>query len=247
MTQDEMMKKVRQQLSLELNCTLGDLCKDSEEIIFTELANHPKRRPFEHDDRHMELLTMGGPVVLSAPSGILDILRPQLLGKRREEVFCKPFVNGHSLYYLPALKHFPQLSPVDGYQFELIEQDRIPGLYSFPEFHNALMYDVNHLRPDVLVTLARKDEQIVGIAGASLDCADLWQIGIDVVEEARGQGLGAYLVNWLSHEILNRGYIPYYGTSSSNLASQRTAQNAGYFPAWMCAYHCLPDRIKEDT
>ena len=65
----------------------------------------------------------------------------------------------------------------------------------------------------------------------------MWQIGMDILPEYRNNGLAAYLVNWLTLEILNREVVPYYGTASSNIASQRVAHRAGYLPAWMCAYH----------
>jgi predicted GNAT family acetyltransferase len=87
-----------------------------------------------------------------------------------------------------------------------------------------------------LVALAEYEGQIVGMAGASADCALMWQVGMDVLPEHRHHGLGAYLVNWLTLEILKRDYVPYYGTSSSNLASQRVAHRAGFSPAWVSTY-----------
>jgi predicted GNAT family acetyltransferase len=74
------------------------------------------------------------------------------------------------------------------------------------------------------------------MAGASNDCAMMWQIGMDVLPGYRNKGLAAYLVNWLTLEVINRGYIPYYGTAASNIASQRVAHRAGYCPAWVCSY-----------
>jgi predicted GNAT family acetyltransferase len=87
-----------------------------------------------------------------------------------------------------------------------------------------------------MATLAKKDGRIVGIAGASDDCAKMWQVGVDVLPEFRNFGLAAHLVNRLTLEILKRGFIPYYGTSESHIASQRVAHRAGYYPAWICAY-----------
>jgi len=85
------------------------------------------------------------------------------------------------------------------------------------------------------------------MAGASKDCAMMWQVGMDVLPNYRNYGLAAYLVNWLTLDILKRGYVPYYGTAVSNIASQCVAHRAGYSPAWVCAYkgkfdglECLP-------
>jgi len=132
-----------------------------------------------------------------------------------------------------------QIKPLDspgGFTYEIIEQKDIPPLYQFEGFRNALGYDINHPRPDMLAVLAKKGGDIVGIAGASDDCAKMWQVGMDVLPEYRNNGIAAYLVNRLTLEIMKRGFVPYYGTASSNIASQRVAHRAGFYPAWCCAY-----------
>lgn len=179
---------------------------------------------------------MGRSIVVSATPGILGIVKPLLDGKFRDDAFSLPFVYGHSLYYLPDLARIKPLASPDGFAYELVEQDDIPALYQYEGFRNAVQYDTNHPRPDVLVTLAKKDGYIVGMAGASNDCARMWQIGMDVLPAYRHHGLAAYLVNRLTLEVLERGYLPYYGTASSNIASQRVAHRVGYYPAWVCAY-----------
>lgn len=92
----------------------------------------------------------------------------------------------------------------------------------------------------MLVTLAKYKGEVVGIASASDDCKTMWQIGVDVLLPYRGNGLAAVLVNMLTLEILNRGYIPYYSTDCSNVISQHVAVRAGYIPAWS---HCFRTRI----
>lgn len=44
---------------------------------------------------------------------------------------------------------------------------------------------------------------------------------------------GTKLVQLLKNETLNRGAIPFYGTSLSNLHSWNIAINAGFYPAWV--------------
>jgi len=182
------------------------------------------------------MLSMGKPIIVSASLDVLNIVKPLLDGKDRDEAFSMPFVYGHSLYYLPDLARIKPIVSPDGFVYEMVEQRDIPALYQFEGFHNAVQYDVNHPRPDVLATLAKKDGHIIGMAGASNDCAMMWQVGMDVLPEYRNFGLAAYLVSWLTFEILKRGYVPYYGTASSNIASQRVAHRVGYYPAWVCAY-----------
>ena len=236
MTKHEMLHIVKSQLATDMNCYLDDLNYDTDSFIFTLTRNNPGRRPFPRSEQHFEMLSMGMSIVVSASRDILDIVEPLLSGKSRDEAFSMPFVYGHSLYYLPDLAHIEQLNQPDGFTYELIERSDIPALYQFEGFHNALGYDVNHLRPDVLAVIAKKDNRIAGVAGSSADCARMWQVGMDVLPEFRNCGLAAYLVNRLTLEIFKRGFVPYYGTSESNIASQRVAHRAGYFPAWICVY-----------
>ena len=236
MTMHEIMNIVQSQLATDLNCTSSDLNVEKDSVFFTEARDNPGRRPFPRYKQHFEMLSMGKTMVVSASPDILEIVEPLLNGKDRDEAFSMPFVYGQSLYYLPDLAQIKPLTSPDGFTYEMVEQDDIPVLYQNEGFRNAVQYDVNHPRPDILVTLAEKDGIIVGMAGASNDCAMMWQVGMDVLPENRYFGLAAYLVNWLTLEILNRGYVPYYGTSSTNIAFQRVAHRAGYYPAWVCAY-----------
>lgn len=64
----------------------------------------------------------------------------------------------------------------------------------------------------------------------------LCQIGIDVLPQYRGKGIGTNLVTLLKQELLNRGKIPYYGTAVSHINSKNVAINAGFFPAWAEVY-----------
>lgn len=86
--------------------------------------------------------------------------------------------------------------------------------------------------PDMLGVAALQDGQILGMAGASADSPCLWQIGINVMPEARGQGIASLLVSLLRNDVLSAGRLPYYGTSISHLESQRVALRAGFLPAW---------------
>ena len=86
--------------------------------------------------------------------------------------------------------------------------------------------------PDMLGVAAAKDGVILGMAGASADSPLMWQIGINVLPEARGQGVAAMLVSLLRNDVLQEGRLPYYGTSISHLESQRVALRAGFLPAW---------------
>jgi len=237
MTENEMLRVVQAQLATDLNCLPADLNGEKDGFVFVEARENPGRRLFPRGDSHFDMLTMGKSIVVSATPEILEIAKAWLSGKSRDAAFSMPFVNGHSMYYLPDLGHLTAIAPPpEGFVFETFEKDALPALYRIEGFRNAMSYDIRHPRPDVLATVARRGGRVAGIAGASDDCAMMWQVGIDVLSEYRNRGLAAFLVNRLTLDILERGYIPYYGTSSANVASQRVAHRAGYRPAWVCAY-----------
>jgi predicted GNAT family acetyltransferase len=77
---------------------------------------------------------------------------------------------------------------------------------------------------------------IVGIAGAKADRELMWQIGVDVVEAARGGGIGRALVSRLTERILDSGRIAYYSTTVSNIRSRAVALSLSYWPAWTELY-----------
>ena len=247
MTTQEMLNIIRSQLTTDLNCTPDDLNGETDSFVFTEVRNNPGRRPFPRGERHFEMYSMGTSVVVSASPDILEIVKPLLEGKTRDEAFNMSFVEGQGINFLPDLARITPINPPDGFDYETVERDEIPALYRHEGFHYALQYDEDHPRPDVLAVTAKKDGSIIGIAGASDDCAKIWQIGVNVLPGFRNYGLAKYLVNRLTLDILKRGYVPHYATATSNIISQRVAFYAGYYPSYVCAYkgrfegmECMP-------
>ena len=83
---------------------------------------------------------------------------------------------------------------------------------------------------------AYKDGRLLGMAGATSDSDRMWQIGINVMPEAEGLGIGTMLVATIKNEILDKNRLPFYGTAMSHIASQRVALGAGFVPAWSELY-----------
>jgi hypothetical protein len=69
----------------------------------------------------------------------------------------------------------------------------------------------------------------VAVAGV-FDTYGLHEIGVDVVAERRGDGLGRLVVAAAVREIVSRGGEPFYGCSPTNVVSQRTAWSVGFRP-----------------
>ena len=103
MTPEYINSTVRQQLTIDLNCSADDFDKDG--ILFFEAKENPGRRPFPRGERHFEMVTMGHAIIVSATADIMPYLKEQLSDKSRDEAFSMPFVYGHGLYYLPDELH----------------------------------------------------------------------------------------------------------------------------------------------
>lgn len=241
MNKKTMMDYVYSQLAIDYNCSLDNFLKDG--LIITEAKDHKDRRPFPWRSPRLEIVAVGHSMVINASADILPYIREKLEGKTSNEVYYMPLFYGINQYYLPDIGKITKLDCPDGFEYELVEKDNIHKLYKIDGFNYAMQYDINSQRPDVLIALARHKDEIVGMAGASADCKTMWQIGLDVLLPYRGKGLAAALVNMLTIETLNRGYVPYYGTSGSNVISQHVAVRAGYMPAWVHSYRARLDGI----
>jgi GNAT superfamily N-acetyltransferase len=244
LSKEDINSAVRKQLATDLNCNVNDFSREG--FVFCEAHDNPGRRLFPRGECHFEMVTMGSAVIVSATSDILPYLRGQLDGRSRDEAFNMPFVNGTAHYFIPDSSRL--ITVPDGFDIRIVEREGIKPLYQLSGFSGAIHdeYDANHPRPDVLAAIAMSDSKVVGISGASADCEMLWLIGIAVLPEYRRLGLAVALTNQLTIAIMERGKVPYYGTSSSNIASQRTAFRAGFKPAWVCCYRGRFDGVLTD-
>ena len=131
-------------------------------------------------------------------------------------------------YYLPDVDRIPELTPAC--EVRILEQTDFGDLY-LPEWSNALCKERKHL--DVLGAGAYDEGKLVGLAGCSADCEDMWQIGVDVLPEYRRQGIASSLTAGLAKEIMSRGKVPFYCSAWSNVRSVRNAIKSGFIPAWV--------------
>ena len=100
-----------------------------------------------------------------------------------------------------------------------------------PEWSNALSFDRKEL--DTLGIGAFDGDRLIGMAGCSADCPDMWQIGIDVLPEYRRKGIASALTNRLARMIFEREKIPFYAAAWSNIRSIRNGLRSGFVPAWV--------------
>ena len=123
-----------------------------------------------------------------------------------------------------------------GFTYEIIEgNEEVKKLYELPEFagfDNSIQYGENYVGPDEIILYAKHNNTVVAMAGASKDTEEMWQIGVDVKKDYRNKGLATALVSNLANIIIEKGKIPYYSTTSSNIPSQLVAYKCGFMPFW---------------
>ena len=248
MSKTEILALAKKQLGLDLACSpvLFDSYENS--ILISKLMDG--RRLFSKERDFFKMATFGCGAVISADEKIIGWCDKHLKNQEGIRLFelnniyrieselrkYEKHLSGIGEFYLPFQGIGRKKALYPQAEVQWFEKDEIPQLYSDKRFKNALLYEAEGLRPDILVVAARIDGQFAAMAGASMDSGLFWQIGIDVMPEHRKKGLAAYLVSELTDEILKRNAVPYYGTWSANIASRSVAAASGYFPAWVETY-----------
>jgi predicted GNAT family acetyltransferase len=236
-----MMECVYNQLAIDYNCEPDDFLKDG--LIFTVARKNEGRRSFPFVTPRLEMISMGHSTIINVSSDILPYIRHEFKGKTWEEVFNSPFIYGVLSYFLPDIGKIAPLTTPDGFELVMVEKQDIQKFYDLYGSQSGMQYDPNSQSPEMLLVFAKYKDAIAGIAKAKADCKTMWSIDVDVMNSFRGKGLAAPMVNMLTLEILNRGYIPYYFTTNSHVLSTHVAVRAGYIPAWVHSYKTRLDGI----
>lgn len=242
-TKADILEIAKAQLTLDYNCQLSDFEKRENTIVENRLITG--RRIYESDGCFFKAVCFGDVAIISTSPQMIPWCQENLVKKNAAWLFQYPKLRaidnklqefGHEIadvhhYYLPKsnVLEIKPITDVKWYEYEEILQFKDDD-----RFQEAFAFDKNH--PDMLAVAAVEENHIMGMAGASSDGETLWQIGIDVLPEYRGMGIGTNLVGLLKNEILKRGKIPFYGTVESHINSQNIAVNAGFFPAWAELY-----------
>ncbi|MCM1285613.1 MAG: GNAT family N-acetyltransferase [Acetobacter sp.] len=237
MTKNNMMNIVYNQLAVDYNCQADDFLHD--DIIFTAAEKLHGRRVMPFIEPRLEVVTFGRGAVINVSHSIMSYVKKQLSGKSRIDILNSSLLKCTNPYYLPDLDNISVIEN-DFYNFKLIDKYEIKKYYSYSDLHNALQYNKNSERPETIGAVAIKDGKLAGIACASADSKTMWQIGVDVLPEFRGNNIAVKLVNMLTITCLERNIIPYYTTDISNINSQKVALKSGYMPAWS---HCFKTRV----
>jgi hypothetical protein len=235
-------------LAADYNVTPEFLLADG--VTVTVAAELPGRRSYPMLAKPFAAMTLGAGVVISTSAERVPLVEEIVRGCSRDDLFASPILarldamlakDGQSLAG-PTLRHISsrdrlrRIDPPDGITIELLSGADVRRLYAHPGFGNALSYQPDHPRRDMLAVAAWRGAELVGVAGASMDAPELWQVGVDVVANERGQGTGAAIVSRIAEAIVDAGVVPYYATSTANIASRSLAQRVGFWPAWTEVY-----------
>lgn len=239
----EIVQIAKKQLALDYNCKLCDFEKEKNTIVENNLING--RRIYDHDGCFLKILCFGGKAIINASPKLIPWCEEKLLNRDAAWLFEYPKLRaidnklqefGHEIadihhYYLP---HPGVSKPEPSIDVKWYEAEDILQFEGDDRFDEALLFDKKN--PDMLAVVAFDGDNIMGMAGATGDSETMWQIGINVLPEYRGKGIGTTLVALLKNEVLKRGKIPFYGTVESHFHSQNIAINAGFFPVWAELY-----------
>ena len=242
LTASDIENRIKAQLARELNCRPEDFSRG--ENLITPAILHEKRRMFSEKQSFLQMVTFGNNAVISADKRILPWLSERAKGQTGFTLFEQPAffeleteLRKYGQKMAPTHHMFvptPDLIDIEtDLSVQWLEQEDLVPWYGREEFPNALCDLFHPERPDVLAVIALDSDRVMGMAGCSADCPEMWQIGIDVLPEYRGRGVGKALVTLLRNEAFRRGAIPYYGTSLSNIPSWKTALSCGFLPSWI--------------
>ncbi len=213
---------------------LSRACLRGNQTVFTVKAD--MKKPY------LKILAYKNCVAVCSSEELSDRLRQLLQGKSRDEIFELPFVYGQTIHYVPDYGHCQYTSAYSRYKCTLLFGEDIRTLQGLTGFENSLVFEKDGSTAARAVCFAEDGKEIIGVAGASATSADsLWEIGVDVREKYRGEGLGTYLVSRLTDELMERDIVPFYSASVTNVGSQRTAHRSGYIPVWIDTFGTILD------
>lgn len=238
----EYYEKMLKQLSIDFNCTPEDLLAKENKI--TVSADNAGRRMYDPNKTFLDMVTLGGNALVTADECLHEFLRGFIKdaeGHRLFEVgklsildqevrkYGYKMAGSHHMF-LPCRK----VEVEERYPVKWFFDEEINGFYGDSRFPNSICYpEPSPTIRDRMVVAAYDGDTIMGMSGCSEDAPNWMQVGVDVLPEYRSKGLGTYLVTLMKNKIIEQGAVPFYGTASSNIHSQKIALSAGFCPAWV--------------
>lgn len=240
LTNREIWAIAMQQSAYDMNCEADAFL--SEKNIVTISRKHSCARKYLDLPLACDLASYGTNVVAQASEELAPLVKSYIDRYAVERCFETPqlhvlqrMIEPYGVkvcfmaeYFLPDVEALKPL-PCD-YELRVLHSGDFSALY-LPEWSNALCEKRKEL--DVLGVGAYDGGRLIGLAGCSADCEEMWQIGIDVLPEYRRRGIASALTSRLALEVLSAGKVPFYCAAWSNIKSVRNAIRCGFRPAWV--------------
>ena len=239
MTNEKIWEIAYKQSAIDCNCSPDDFKKST--YVITESRADDRARKYLPLPFKCDMVTYGSNIVAQTSEELRDTVEKYLSKYWAAHCFETPNIHvldemllPHGLkacfmaeYFLPDVDAVKPLSC--DYETRILHPEDFKSLY-LPEWINALCEKRKEL--DVLGVGAYDNGRLVGLAGCSADCEDMYQIGIDVLPEYRRRGIASALTSRLAVEILKLDKVPFYCAAWCNLSSVRNAIKCGFRPAW---------------
>ena len=242
MTQSEILAAAMRQSAIDCSCLEEDFCKETN--VIAEARPSEKASRFLANPVICMLVSYGSNVVASCRADLVPEVQAFVNGVQKfYRCFEPPAIYElnrilrkadaeaawmHS-FYLPDPDAVFRAELSCPYPTRELHPEDFTKLY-LPEWGNALCSERKEL--DMLGVGAYDGDRLIGLAGCSADCAEMWQIGIDVLPEYRRKGVASMLTNRLARAVFERDKIPFYAAAWSNVRSVKNGLRSGFRPAW---------------
>lgn len=240
MTNKEIMEIALQQSAYDMNCKPEDFLSGGNVVTLSK--KHPKARRYLDLPLECDLVSYGNNIVAQT--------------SERTSAAVTEYINRYTFYNCFETPHMyalnDLLAPFDmrvcfmaeyflpdvdklkvrdcGLELKVLQRDGFAELYN-EQWKNCLTF--SDRERDVLAVGAYDKGRLVGLAGCSADCEQMYQIGVDVIPEYRRRGIASAVTSRLALEVLALGKVPFYCCAWSNLRSARNAMSSGLRPAWV--------------
>ena len=221
MNKEKIIGIIKNYLSDKFDCDIEVLDRSGLNIIKNEI-----------DDNKVKMLLFYDLVLVSASENLYEIAKERLNGKNVYEIFEFPLVYGQSIYYIPDVDRLEMQDEISDYKFRLFDGNTSEIELS-SGFENAITFDENGNCISQIAYCAYDNGKIIGVAGADKVNENIWEVGIEILPEYRKSGLATILTKNLTMKILEKGIVPIWCASSTNIGSQAVASRSNYIPLWV--------------
>lgn len=219
MNKEQIINVIKKYLSDKFECDISELDKKGLSVI----KNKEKNK--------LKMLLFYDVILVSSSVNMYDYVCSKLKDKTTYEIFEFPYTYGQSIYLIPNLNKISKQDENPKYKFKLFDGNT-DEINLSGGFENAITFENGKCISDIAY-VAYKDNTVIGVAGADRINDEIWEVGIEVLPEYRKEGLATILTKNLTLKILEKGIVPIWCASVSNIGSLAVAANSDYIPLWM--------------